>query len=127
MIIRMISEFQTSLADPPSSGVITPAAGWFQHILLGSIGTMTAGLAVAAIGFAMLSGRVDLRRGITVLIGCFVLFGAPYIAQGLMGAAGDTQLAVIRPPPPPIYAKPLPTAPLPQSGYDPYAGASVVR
>jgi hypothetical protein len=29
--------------------------------------------------------RIDLRRGLSVVLGCFILFGAPTIVKGLRG------------------------------------------
>jgi type IV secretory pathway VirB2 component (pilin) len=122
------AQLQSSLTDPPSSPVITPALDWVQGTLLGSVATMLAVLAIASLGFAMLSGRLEVRRGLAVLIGCFILFGAPSIAKGLMGAAqNDSNLAVGAPPPPPVYAQPQPSAAPPANAYDPYAGAAVPR
>src|SRR3546814_14694750 len=61
--------------------------------LFRSVATAIAIIAVAAIGLLMLSGRLDLRRGITVIFGCFLLFGASGIAAALTGlAGGDTQV-----------------------------------
>ena len=86
--------------------------------------TALAALAIAGIGLTMLSGRVSARKGIRVIAGCFILFGAQTIAQGLVGLAWDTDQSQhsINPP------EPLPTMPLPKpspQNPDPYAGASV--
>ena len=128
MRVFVFAEYQLPLADPPDASVIGPAQAWFQNILMGSIGTIIAGLAIASIGFAMFSGRVDIRRGLAVVLGFFVLVGAPYIAKGLLGAVVSEGLTTVAVPPPPIYAKPQPgaTSP-PDGGYDPYAGAAVQR
>jgi poly(3-hydroxybutyrate) depolymerase len=45
-------------------------------------------LAVAAIGFMMLTGRMNWRFGATVIIGVFILFGATTIVAGIQSAAG---------------------------------------
>ena len=75
----------------------------------------------------MLSGRIDMRRGVLVLLGCFVLFGAPVIAAGIRSAlsiddaladADETYVSS------PVTAAPLPL-PSPAAPYDPYAGAAV--
>ncbi len=49
-------------------------------------------IALAGIGFVMLAGRVDLRRGATVILGCFILFAAPSMANSFVQWAngGDT-------------------------------------
>lgn len=96
---------------------------WVRSILLGTIGTAIAVLAVSAVGVSMLTGRVPVKRGMSVVVGCFVLFSAGSIADALVaGARGssepDAQEAV---PAPPRYTPSLPKA----APYDPYAGASV--
>ncbi len=116
--------------DPLSTDLggsaIYGAAQWIQAALLGSLATTVAVIAVAFVGVAMLAGRIDLRRGATIVVGCFILFGAPTIAAGLMraselsGTAADVAVVVAAPPPPPP-----PTVVPPSTPYDPYAGASV--
>jgi hypothetical protein len=80
-------------------------------------------IAVAAVGFLMLGGRMDWRRGATVIAGCFVLFGATSIVAGVQETTGgEAQAPTI-----PIYAAPPPVvrpSPVPTAAYDPYAGAS---
>ncbi len=44
-------------------------------------------IAVAMIGFMMLTGRLNWRFGATVIVGCFVLFGAGSIVSGIQYAA----------------------------------------
>jgi type IV secretory pathway VirB2 component (pilin) len=114
------------LADPPASSAILPAVEWVQGLLLGTVATSVAVIAVAATGFLMLSGRIDARRGLITIIGCFILFGAPAIARGLRAAAGDGEIAANQPidPPPPLLAPPTPPKP---NVFDPYAGASLQR
>ena len=65
-----------------------PAAlGWMQGTLLGNVATAVAVMAVAAVGFMMLTGRMNWRFGATVIIGCFNLFGAGAIVSGIQSAA----------------------------------------
>jgi hypothetical protein len=97
-------------------------------MLLGTVATSIAVIAIAAIGFGMLTGRVNIRHGATVILGCFILFGASTIVSGLRYAAsgaGDyaPPPVVVVAPPPPAQPRARPTGvPAP---YDPYAGASV--
>jgi len=49
---------------------------------------MVAVMAVAAVGFMMLTGRMNWRFGATVIIGVFILFGAASIVSGIQAAAG---------------------------------------
>jgi type IV secretion system protein VirB2 len=74
-------------ADPQGSGPIVAALGWLQGTLLGNVATAVAVMAVAAVGFMMLTGRLNWRFGATVIIGCFILFGAASIVGGIQGAA----------------------------------------
>lgn len=48
-----------SLADPAGSGVILGAVNWLQGTLLGTVATVVAVIAVAAVGFMMLTGRIN--------------------------------------------------------------------
>jgi type IV secretory pathway VirB2 component (pilin) len=73
--------------DPQGSGPIVAALGWLQGTLLGNVATAVAVMAVAAVGFMMLTGRLNWRFGATVIIGCFVLFGAGAIVSGIQSAA----------------------------------------
>jgi type IV secretion system protein VirB2 len=60
---------------------------WIQGTLLGNLATTAAVIAVAAVGFLMLTGRIDWRRGLTVVIGCFIVFGAVSIVAGIRALA----------------------------------------
>lgn len=75
-------------ANPQGSGPIVAALGWLQGTLLGNVATAVAVMAVAAVGFMMLTGRMNWRFGATVIIGCFILFGAGAIVSGIQSAAG---------------------------------------
>jgi type IV secretion system protein VirB2 len=44
-------------------------------------------IAVAMVGFMMLTGRMNWRFGATVIIGCFILFGAGAIVSGIQATA----------------------------------------
>ncbi len=81
---------QTALAqtaNPQGSGPIVAALSWMQGTLLGNVATAVAVMAVAAVGFMMLTGRLNWRFGATVIIGCFILFGAGAIVSGIQSAA----------------------------------------
>ena len=75
-------------ADPQGSGPIVAALAWLQGTLLGNVATAVAVMAVAAVGFMMLTGSMNWRFGATVIIGCLVLFGAGAIVSGIQSAAG---------------------------------------
>ena len=79
--------FAQAAGDPQGSGPIVAALGWLQGTLLGNVATMVAVIAVAMVGFMMLTGRVNWRFGATVIVGCFVLFGASAIVSGIQSTA----------------------------------------
>jgi len=74
-------------ADPRGSGPIVAALAWMQGTLLGNVATAVAVMAVAGVGFMMLTGRINWRFGATVIVGCFILFGAASIVSGIQSAA----------------------------------------
>ena len=78
---------QESLADPAGSGVIVSAVRWLEGTLLGTIATVVAVIAVASVGFLMLTGRINWRYGAVVILGCFILFGAASIVAGIQSTA----------------------------------------
>ena len=73
--------------NPQGSGPIVAALMWLQGTLLGNVATAVAVIAVAMVGFMMLTGRMNWRFGATVIIGCFILFGAGAIVSGIQSAA----------------------------------------
>jgi type IV secretion system protein VirB2 len=79
---------QTRGTDPQGSGPILAAVEWLQGTLLGNVATAVAVIAVALVGFMMLTGRMNWRYGVTVIVGCFILFGAASIVSGIQSAAG---------------------------------------
>lgn len=122
MSIDTIASISVSLADPAGASPLIAAMLWLQNTVLGTIALTVAIIAVASVGFMMLSGRVNLRYGATVIVGCFVLFGASSIVVGIQSALGERgggspdvvpeTAAVVIPPSAPRSS-------------DPYAGASV--
>jgi type IV secretory pathway VirB2 component (pilin) len=115
-------------AAPAGASVFAAAVQWLQGTLLGTVATTVAIIAVASIGFLLLSGRIDLRRGAQVVFGCFILFGASTIAGGIVHVAADAEGAVpaeTAPPPPQAYLEPASTGPIKAVPYDPYAGAAL--
>ncbi|HEV2817241.1 MAG TPA: TrbC/VirB2 family protein [Allosphingosinicella sp.] len=80
-----------SLSDPAGSGVIVAAVRWLEGTLLGTIATVVAIIAVASVGFLMLTGRINWRYGATVILGCFILFGAASIVAGIQSTAAIGQ------------------------------------
>lgn len=114
-----------SLADPTGSSALVNAVQWLQGTLLGTVASTVAIIAVTVVGVQMLFGRISYRRGLNVVIGCFVIFGATSIAAGIRSTIAGENLDTgpVRsyersPLPPAIKQAPVPA-------YDPYAGASV--
>lgn len=108
---------------------IIRALDWVEHALLGSAATILATIAIAGVGALLLTGRIDVRRGGSILLGCFLIFGAASIANGVMsaaqmgGASPAAEVALIPPP----YPQSSVTAPKSDTApaYDPYAGAAL--
>ncbi len=86
-LISTAAAAQDTFADPAGSGVIVSAVRWLQGTLLGTIATVVAVIAVASVGFLMLTGRMNWRYGATVILGCFILFGAASIVAGIQSSA----------------------------------------
>ena len=86
-IIPQTVSAQVVGTDPQGSGPIIAALGWMQGTLLGNVATTAAVIAVAVVGLMMLTGRMNWRFGATVIVGCFVLFGATAIVSGIRTAA----------------------------------------
>jgi type IV secretion system protein VirB2 len=86
-LISSATHAQDSYSDPAGSGVLVSAMGWLQGTLLGTIATVAAVIAVATVGFMMLTGRINWRYGVTVILGCFILFGASSIVAGIHSTA----------------------------------------
>lgn len=82
-----VAHAQETLNDPAGSGVLVSAVRWLQGTLLGTVATVVAIIAVASVGFLMLTGRINWRYGATVIIGCFILFGAASIVAGIQSTA----------------------------------------
>lgn len=96
MLAALLTSFAASTAqaqalDPAGSGAISGALYWIEGTLMGTVATVAAIIAVAAVGFMMLTGRMNWRYGATVILGCFILFGAASIVAGIRQAAGGFQ------------------------------------
>jgi len=122
MLLQLALEQNTALTAAPPHAF--PVAQLAQQLLLGPLGTSLAVIAVAWFGFALLAGRFSLRRGGLLVLGCFVLFGAPDLAKALIGLAQTSNSGTAPLPPQQITIPPPPVAAVP-APFDPYAGASV--
>ena len=88
MALPAQAQAQMVTADPAGSSPLIGALQWLEGTLLGNMATTAAVIAVAAVGYMMLTGRVEWRRGVTVVIGCFIIFGAVAIVSGIRTMAG---------------------------------------
>jgi type IV secretion system protein VirB2 len=86
-LLLMAAPASAQATDPQGSGPIVAALGWLQGTLLGNVATAVAVIAVAMVGFMMLTGRMNWRFGATVIVGCFVLFGSAAIVSGIRSTA----------------------------------------
>ena len=86
-LVSTAAAAQDSLSDPAGSGVIVAAVRWLESTLLGTVATVVAVIAVASVGFMMLTGRINWRYGAVVILGCFILFGAASIVAGIQQTA----------------------------------------
>ena len=110
----------------PGGDVFAAAVQWLDATLLGTIATTVGVIAVATVGFMMISGRIDVRRAAQVLLGCFILFGASSIAGGLIRVLeGESVPAHPATTPPPLATPALTKPAAPNVPYDPYAGAAL--
>ena len=119
--MREKTEPMLSSTDQP----LAAAAHWIEALLIGSTAKIIAVLVVALLGAGLMQGRWSWRRGGAIIVGCFVIFAAPLIAQGLVAGIGgsaattsdrsssDDQVPLYRP------SQPAPSV------YDPYEGAAV--
>jgi len=115
----MVSFSSPTYSDPS----LVASADWVRDLLTGSLGVTLAMLAIAWVGFGLLQGRIALRDGARIVLGCFILFGAPIIASAFVRFARADQtdrLATL------VYvAPPAVSVPAHPPQFDPYAGASV--
>ena len=103
------------------------ATAWFDVVLAGPLALTicSIAIAIAVLGLAMFAGRFEIRRGATVILGCFVVLGASSIASGLVGRPAASTVAADA-----SIANP-PQSQMPQRNDrkvdDPYAGASLAN
>ena len=76
-----------SVGEPAGSSPLLAEEDWVQGTLLGNLATTAAVIAVAVVGFLMLTGRIEWRRGLTVIVGCFIIFGDSAIVAGIRSVA----------------------------------------
>ena len=121
----MLSDGSGGIIAITQEGSLPAAVDWVEQLLLGSVGTAVAVLAIAILGCVMLWGRIRMGDALRTVLGCFLLFGAPVVGRSLLGMAQGTETTTISPA---ISAQAGPTvrlrAPLPvgTNPFDPYQG-----
>ena len=78
-----------SLFEASGEPTIARSWEWMSGLATGSVTLGFGVLAIAFAGLAMMTGRFDVRRGAAVVLGCFFLFGANFIATSLIGSSGS--------------------------------------
>lgn len=101
--------------------VMLSSALWVEHLLTGTTALSLATIAVAIVGVALFSGRIQARRSAEVVLGIAVVFGASMISRHLVGAGNRPGIATSGIASGPLIVDHAP----PAAVYDPYAGASV--
>lgn len=98
-------------------------AQWIERVMLGEVALGLCVIVVTVLGAVMLSGRFPVREAVRIVLGIFVVLGAPTIAGGLARSFVETaemsltQLAKVE--------GGNVRSDLPGAVYDPYAGASL--
>lgn len=64
-------------------------------IMTGPIATGVAIIGVASIGYMWMTGRMEMQRALTILIGMVIIFGAANIVNALRGSTGFTGAGTI--------------------------------
>lgn len=80
-IASMLLLTRSAAVEPQSS--IVASASWIERLVTGPLSTSLAMIAAAWFGLALLGGRLSFKRGGLLVLGCFILFGAPAIAREL--------------------------------------------
>lgn len=114
---------QQSLFDAGSDAPMMQSVHWIEDVMLGEVALGLCIIAVAASGAVMLGGRLPAREAMRVVLGLFVVLGAPVIAGGFAEGFGETvEISAPRP----VNEEGMNVRPnLPPANYDPYAGASL--
>jgi type IV secretion system protein VirB2 len=114
-----------SYVDPAA---IPAAASFVSGTLTGSLAAAVAIIAVGWFGLMVMAGRLSRRRGMQLILGCFIVFGAPLIASGIIQSleGDESSPSVVPAQAPPLLQVPVAVQrPASSNPYDPYAGAAL--
>jgi type IV secretory pathway VirB2 component (pilin) len=114
-----------SLFEPSHTQAFGVVADWLPEVLSGSLATALGIVAIGLVGLSLFQGRLRLKHAALVVMGIFLLMGAPVIGAGIVGNSHQASLALM-----PTTVAPPPAVPSnnlapPANPFDPYAGASV--
>ncbi|MFL0357588.1 TrbC/VirB2 family protein [Erythrobacter sp. GH1-10] len=117
-----MSDYRQDLFEPASGSGIGSSVDWLGGALFGEVAVVLCVLAVAFVGFLLLTGRLAVREGARVMMGCILPLGAPLIAMALIenSGRGDVYEPRITQIPPPASRQDIEAV-----EYNPYAQASV--
>lgn len=101
------------------------AGAWLDSLLDGQLPIVVCSIAMAVLGLAMFGGRLNIRRGAKLILGCFLVLGASTIATGLTQQS-DNSIVEAEILVSPSVAPDLPQKKSQQTN-DPYAGASLAQ
>ena len=104
------------------TGSLDGAVAWIGDAMIGPSAMAIGSLAIGTIGILLLAGRIPIQQATRAVVGCFAVFAASTIAQGLIGYADTPSLARAEASAP---VSPIINQNPPSSAFDPYAGAAV--
>ena len=107
--------------EEPLGGMID----WLLKLLSGNLVVALCVVGVALLGYGLLQGRISFRRGVNVILGCFVVLAAPAFGPEIRVFGANW-----RDKPDIFVASPTEVAPRSEvapSTYNPYANASLRR
>ncbi|WP_375339553.1 TrbC/VirB2 family protein [Sphingomonas fuzhouensis] len=103
--------------------ILLSALLWIERLTAGSFATAIATIAVAMAGLAVMAGRLRARRGLEIVLGIGMIFGAPSIERGVLAVPSSQPVEISLAP----AATPITVRQPSIAMYDPYAGASVPK
>jgi hypothetical protein len=74
LTLSLAAPADSSLSDPPGPNVIVGPVVWLQGTILGNLHDYRRDPRSGAVGLKMLSARLSVRRGTTVVLGCSIRF-----------------------------------------------------
>jgi type IV secretion system protein VirB2 len=80
---------QQSVFDTIDYAPMVQSVQWVERVILGDAALGLCVVAVALFGAVMLVGRLPVREGIRIVLGVFVVRGAPVVAGGFAGGFGE--------------------------------------